>query len=259
MPKLFVLRNSLTNITQYNNCTVISIKFHLDFLYKQKASAEFLLHLYPTMRPLKLSPIALFTEMMEHKEIDHNAAHLQWGNQFLHLVSSIMMLGVYWLIVDWFLGNRDLKLAALVTIAAQTMRQGGHFFIEGNATEKEKLKIGYTTRMKQIAVYGIIPTVFATWYFNPIFRTAIDGYSLALAVYGVLISYRILWLSFYGDHILQGWVWWWKIWSDMFTDIHLYGPTAWGQTAPKMYEYTTPELERNGHPSKVLNYGKKRL
>jgi hypothetical protein len=154
-------------------------------------------------------------------EIDHNAAHLQWGNQFLHLVSSIMMLGVYWLIVDWFLGNRDLKLAALVTIAAQTMRQGGHFFIEGNATEKEKLKIGYTTRMKQIAVYGIIPTVFATWYFNPIFRTAIDGYSLALAVYGVLISYRILWLSFYGDHILQGWVWWWKIWSDMFTDIQL--------------------------------------
>ena len=208
-------------------------------------------------RPLKLSPKALLVEMMEHKEIDHNAAHLQWGNQFLHLTSSIMMLGVYYLMADWALGNRDLKLAALVTIAAQTMRQGGHFFIEGNATEKEKLKIGYTTRMKQIAVYIVIPMVFLTWYFN--FTHLIDGYSLALATYGVIISYRILWLSMYGDHILQGWVWWWKIFTDMFTDIHLYGPTAWGETAPKMYEWTTPELERNGHPSKVLNYGKKRL
>ncbi len=195
-------------------------------------------------RPLKLSPRALFVEMMEHKEIDHNAAHLQWGNQFLHFVSSVMMLGVYWLIYEYWLGARDLKLAALVTIAAQTMRQGGHFFIEGNATEKEKLKIGYTTRMKQIAVYGVIPLVFLTWYNVPAFRGAIDGYSLALATYGVLITYRIMWLNLFGDHILQGWVWWVKIFTDMVTDLHLYGPTVWGDTAPKMYVWTDPALEK---------------
>jgi hypothetical protein len=204
------------------------------------------------MRPLICNPKDLFLEMMEHKEIDHNAAHLQWGNQFLHLMSSIMMLGVYYLIADWGFGNRDLKLAALVTIAAQTMRQGGHFFIEGNATEKEKLKIGYTTRMKQIAVYGVIPLVFCIWYFNPTFRSSIDGYSLALATYGVLISYRILWLSLHGDHVLQGLVWWVKIFTDMFTDIHLYGPTLWGETAPKTYHYTTIETEQNGTHKKRL-------
>ena len=156
------------------------------------------------------------------------------------------MLGVYYLIADWGFGNRDLKLAALVTIAAQTMRQGGHFFIEGNATAKEKLKIGYTTRMKQFAVYGFIPMVFSAWYFNPSLRAAIDGYSLALATYGVLISYRILWLSMYGDHILQGVVWWIKIFTDMVTDIHIYGPTVWGATAPKTYDYTSVELEKSG-------------
>lgn len=197
-------------------------------------------------RECKWKPRDLFIEMMEHKEIDHNAAHLQWGNQFLHLVSSVMMLGVYYLMADWAFGNRDLKLAALVTIAAQTMRQGGHFFIEGNATEKEKLKIGYTTKMKQIAVYGIIPLVFMTWYFNSSFHTSIDGYSLALATYGVLISYRILWLCAFGDHILQGLVWWVKIFTDMVTDIHLYGPTLWGVTAPKTYNYTTLKMEKSG-------------
>ena len=117
-------------------------------------------------------------------------------------------------------------------------------FIEGNATEKEKLKIGYTTRMKQIAVYGVIPLVFLTWYNVPAFRGAIDGYSLALATYGVLITYRIMWLNLFGDHILQGWVWWVKIFTDMVTDLHLYGPTVWGDTAPKMYVWTDPALEK---------------
>ena len=35
----------------------------------------------------------LYNEIMYHKEVDHNAAHSKWGNQFLHLVSSLMMIG----------------------------------------------------------------------------------------------------------------------------------------------------------------------
>ena len=190
------------------------------------------------MRPLKLHPRDLFVEMMEHKEIDHNAAHLQWGNQFLHLVSSIMMLFVYVLLF-----THPIKLSAIIIIAAQTMRQGGHFFIEGNATHKEKLKIGYTTRMKQIAVYGVIPLVFATWNFYPPFHNAVDGWNLAVYTYAFLISIRVMWLSFYGAHILQGVIWFVKIVTDMVTDLHLYGPTLWGRTAPKMYHWTKPEDE----------------
>merc|ERR1712146_235116 len=175
-------------------------------------------------------PKALFTEMMIHKEIDHNAAHLQLGNQFLHLVSSIMMNVVYVLMF-----THPLKYAAMITIAAQTLRQGGHFFIEGNATSKEKLKIGYTTRMKQYAVYGFIPLVFSVWHFGD-FRSTIDGWSLAFLCYGILISFRVVFLCLKGDHCVQGLVWLTKIVTDTITDIHLYGPTVWGYTTPKTYE-----------------------
>jgi hypothetical protein len=56
----------------------------------------------------------------------------------------------------------------------------------------------------------------------------------------------------HGDHVLQGLVWWVKIFTDMFTDIHLYGPTLWGETAPKTYHYTTIETEQNGTHKKRL-------
>ena len=188
------------------------------------------------------------TEIMEHKEIDHNAAHLTWGNQFLHLVSSVMMVYVYYLLavggLDCSVGGLDkyMKLAALMTISAQTMRQGGHFFIEGNASHKERLKIGYTTDMKKKAIYGFLPFVFVTWYYIPSLDGWVNGYELAMLSYAAIILYRVLWLTFYGDHSLQGLIWWCKIFSDVFTDIHLYGPTIWGETAPKMYVWTTPEV-----------------
>ena len=28
----------------------------------------------------------IYNEIMYHKEVDHNAAHSKWGNQFLHLM-----------------------------------------------------------------------------------------------------------------------------------------------------------------------------
>ena len=200
-----------------------------------------------------------YTEIMEHKEIDHNAAHLTWGNQFLHLVSSVMMIYVYYLLCCSVSGldcsvrgldcsvrgldsDKYVKLAALMTISAQTMRQGGHFFIEGNAKHKERLKIGYTTDMKKKAIYGFLPFIFVNWYYIPFFHSWVNGYELAMLSYAAIILYRVSWLTFYGDHSLQGLIWWCKIFSDVFTDIHLYGPTIWGETAPKMYVWTTPEV-----------------
>ena len=198
-------------------------------------------------------------EMMEHKEIDHNAAHLTWGNQFLHLISSIMMIYVYYLLSCWSLcgwgyggvrgdevgGGCDyyMKMAALITVSAQSMRQGGHFFIEGNATHKEKLKIGYTTDMKKKAIYGFLPFVFVNWYSFQDLYQSVSGYELAMMSYAAIILYRIAWLTFFGDHCLQGIVWGCKIVSDVGTDIQLYGPTLWGQTAPKIYVWTKPDVD----------------
>lgn len=188
-------------------------------------------------------------EMMEHKEIDHNAAHLTWGNQFLHLISSIMMIYVYYLLGCWsFCGvgygcDYYMKMAALITVSAQSMRQGGHFFIEGNATHKEKLKIGYTTDMKKKAIYGFLPFVFVNWYSFQDLYQSVSGYELAMMSYAAIILYRIAWLTFFGDHCLQGIVWGCKIVSDVGTDIQLYGPTLWGQTAPKIYVWTKPAVD----------------
>ena len=193
-----------------------------------------------------------FIEIMEHKEIDHNAAHLTWGNQFLHFISSIMMIYVYYMLWCWYncrvcyvcnVCDYNITIASLVTISAQTLRQGGHFFIEGNATHKELLKIGYTTDMKKKAICGFIPTIYSCWYVFPNYFYNINGYQLSMLIYASIIMYRVIWLSMHGDHILQGLVWWCKIFSDVFTDIHLYGPTIWGETAPKMYVWTVPELE----------------
>ena len=188
-------------------------------------------------------------EMMEHKEIDHNAAHLTWGNQFLHLISSIMMIYVYYLLGCWSLCGVGegcdyyMKMAALITVSAQSMRQGGHFFIEGNATHKEKLKIGYTTDMKKKAIYGFLPFVFVNWYSFQDLYQSVSGYELAMMSYAAIILYRIAWLTFFGDHCLQGIVWGCKIVSDVGTDIQLYGPTLWGQTAPKIYVWTKPAVD----------------
>ena len=134
-------------------------------------------------------------------------------------------------------------MAALITVSAQSMRQGGHFFIEGNATHKEKLKIGYTTDMKKKAIYGFLPFVFVNWYSFQDLYQSVSGYELAMMSYAAIILYRIAWLTFFGDHCLQGIVWGCKIVSDVGTDIQLYGPTLWGQTAPKIYVWTKPAVD----------------
>ena len=98
-------------------------------------------------------------EMMEHKEIDHNAAHLTWGNQFLHLISSIMMIYVYYLLGCclsgwgyggvrgdvWVIGccyvggecDYYMKMAALITVSAQSMRQVGIFSLKETPPQRE--------------------------------------------------------------------------------------------------------------------------
>ena len=63
---------------------------------------------------------------MWHKEIDHNAAHLSWGNQFLHLISWILMLCMFYVLYrDWAIGSLD--NASLIMVVSQTLRQGGAF------------------------------------------------------------------------------------------------------------------------------------
>ena len=168
---------------------------------------------------------------MYHKEIDHNAEHSKWGNQFLHLVSSLMMIGaVYCFFYE------TMELCSKITIISQMLRQGGHFFIEGNVSKNEVEKIGFDTDMKIIAISIMLLIKTLDCYFNDSFENFID-FKYMFYYYILSILYRIVYLTFYGEHCLQGLVWLLKIMTDIFTDISLYGCNVFGKTAPKTYYY----------------------
>jgi hypothetical protein len=172
----------------------------------------------------------LFQEVMYHKEVDHNAAHSKWGNQFLHLVSSIMMIGaVYCFFYD------TIELCSKIVIVSQILRQSGHFFIEGNVSKNEVEKIGFNTDMKITAVCSMILVRSLLYIHNQV--DYFINFEYMFYFYLSSILYRIVYLTFYGEHRLQGFVWLLKIMTDIFTDLPLYSCTVFGKTAPKTYNY----------------------
>jgi len=173
----------------------------------------------------------IYHEIMYHKEIDHNAAHSKWGNQFLHLVSSVMMIGaVYCFFYE------TIELCSKIAIISQMLRQSGHIFIEGNVSGNEVAKIGFNTNMKITTITSMLLLKALDCYFNDSFENFID-FKYMFYFYLSSIFYRILYLTFYGEHRLQGLVWLLKIMTDIFTDIPLYGCTVFGKTAPKSFFY----------------------
>ena len=172
----------------------------------------------------------IFQEIMFHKELDHNAAHSEWGNQFLHLVSSLMMIGaVYCFFYE------TIELCSKIVIVSQLLRQSGHIFIEGNVSKNEIDKIGFNTDMKIITISFMV-LVRSILYLENHVENLID-FEYMFYFYLSSIFYRIVYLTFYGKHSLQGIVWTFKIMTDIFTDIPLYGCTVFGKTAPKTYYY----------------------
>ena len=172
----------------------------------------------------------IYNEIMYHKEVDHNAAHSKWGNQFLHLVSSLMMIGaVYCLFYE------TIELCSKIAIVSQMLRQSGHIFIEGNVSKNEVAKIGFNTDMKITAI-SCMTLVRSILYIENHVENFID-FKYMFYFYLSSILYRIIYLTFYGKHNLQGIVWTLKIMTDIFTDIPLYGCTVFGKTAPKTYYY----------------------
>jgi len=172
----------------------------------------------------------IYNEIMYHKEVDHNAAHSKWGNQFLHLVSSIVMIGaVYCFFYE------TIELCSKIAIVSQMLRQSGHIFIEGNVSKNEVAKIGFNTDMKITAICFMV-LIRAILYLENHVEKFID-FEYMFYFYLSSILYRIVYLTFYGEHRLQGLVWLLKIMTDIFTDIPLYGCTVFGKTAHKTYYY----------------------
>ena len=172
----------------------------------------------------------IYHEIMYHKEIDHNAAHSKWGNQFLHLVSSIMTIGAV-----YFFFYETIELCSKIVIVSQMLRQSGHIFIEGNVSDNEVAKIGFNTDMKIVTISCMV-LVRSILYLENHVENFID-FRYMFYFYLSSILYRIIYLTLYGEHMLQGLVWLLKIMTDIFTDIPLYGCTVFGKTAPKSFFY----------------------
>ena len=172
----------------------------------------------------------LFQEIMFHKEVDHNAAHSKWGNQFLHLVSSLMMIGA---VYSFF--YETIELCSQIVIVSQMLRQSGHIFIEGNVSTNEIDKIGFNTDMKITAICTML--LLRSLQYLHYNENNFINFEYMFYFYLSSILYRIVYLTFYGEHNLQGIVWTLKIMTDIFTDIPLYGCTVFGKTAPKTYNY----------------------
>jgi len=180
--------------------------------------------------------VSYWHEILIHKELDHNAAHLTWGNQMCHLISSIMMLVSYVLLF-----TSSMKSVVCTIYLSHTIRQGGHIFIEGNKTKNEKLKIGFNTSMKIFMIFGVLPFYAYLYMFTNVF-TGIDRWDMAFYAFCSLVVVRMVQLTLFGTHWLQGIVWVVKILSDTISDIELYGPALYRWEAiPKTYEYTTKE------------------
>ena len=172
----------------------------------------------------------LLTDLMKHKEIDHNAAHLTWGNQLCHFTSSLMLIGMYALL---FIGGLD--HAAFLLLFAQVLRQSGHFFIEGNATHMEQAKIGYSTNDKiyTICLHASVGVVCASVDVG----TSASYAQLCAISFGSMIVQKIIHIACRHSCYLAL-VWSLKIASDPFTDLRLYAPAMWGVAAGQTFVFT---------------------
>lgn len=176
-----------------------------------------------------------FAELQEQRWDDHRFYHHSRINQSLHLLSSIIFVGVYVLLF-----TNPVAAALLGWLFAMLIRQVGHFFFEpkgydavnqASHEEKEQLKVGYNLRRKVIllSIFAVTPLVLMA---SPAFfgllaphhspASFVDNLARLWIALGVgAVIFRTLHLFFIRD-VKTGLVWATKIVTDPFHDILLY-------------------------------------
>jgi hypothetical protein len=176
-----------------------------------------------------------FEALAEQRWDDHRYYHHSRINQSLHVVSALCFLSSYVLMFT------SPTAAALVGwILAMVSRQVGHFFFEPKGYDemnkatyeyKEKIKVGYNLRRKQIllTIWALTPLLLLAdpslfGFFQPQPGTAdllhrISVMWLWLGAFALL--FRTVQLFFVRD-VQTGLVWITKIITDPFHDLMLY-------------------------------------
>jgi Protein of unknown function (DUF962) len=171
----------------------------------------------------------------EQRWDDHRYYHHNRINQSLHVVSALSFLSSYVLLF-----TSPVAAAVVGWTLAMVSRQIGHFFFEpkgydelNHATNeyKEKIKVGYNLRRKQVllSIWALTPllllidpTVFGHFEPRPGFASFMERTArLWLWLGGAALTFRVVQLWFVRD-FQTGIVWAVKILTDPFHDIKLY-------------------------------------
>ena len=171
----------------------------------------------------------------EQRWDDHRYYHHNRINQSLHVVSALSFLSSYVLLF-----TSPVAAAVVGWVLAMVSRQVGHFFFEpkgydelNQATNeyKEKIKVGYNLRRKQVllSIWAatpllllIDPTLFGHFEPRPGFASFMERTAtLWLWLGGAALTFRVLQLWVIRD-LKTGIVWAVKILTDPFHDIKLY-------------------------------------
>jgi hypothetical protein len=179
---------------------------------------------------------AFLQALEEQRWDDHRYYHHSRINQSLHVVSALCFLSSYVLMFT----NSPVAAAVMGWFCAMVSRQVGHFFFEpkgydevNQATHeyKEKIKVGYNLRRKQIllSIWAatpllllVSPTLFGHFEPRPGFASFMERTAtLWLWLGGGALLFRVVQLWFQRD-FQTGIVWAVKIITDPFHDIKLY-------------------------------------
>jgi glutamate-1-semialdehyde 2,1-aminomutase len=166
---------------------------------------------------------SFYAEIMQRKADDHHASHSNLINQFIHIISSSVFIGCY------FLAFWDLTRAMCIGLAAFFLRQFGHAILEPPCHDKEKLLLGFTTRNKTLilAGYVLIPMVYLVS----------SGSLTVAALPSTLAAIAELWFVWTATVVLgrvaylvwkhnlrTSMIWFVKVVTDPLTDLMAYSP-----------------------------------
>lgn len=182
-----------------------------------------------------MSSISILDDLRVQRLDDHRYYHRSRINQTLHLISAMSFVTAY---VMLFINPAIAVL--LGWFVAMFSRQLGHFFFEpkgyddvNQATHehKEEIKVGYNLRRKIVllSAWALCPALlWASPSLGGLVTPHVDGYgfvenlcTLWLGVAAVAVVFRTIHL-FFLRNVRTGLVWFLKILTDPFHDIHLY-------------------------------------
>lgn len=152
-------------------------------------------------------------EVAKHRRIDDEVSHTNPVNQFLHWISSIVMILAFIVVLI----TQNYFVSLLLFIVSQIIRQCGHFFFEKTKAGVDRAKIGFRAGLKKVLLSVLILGIISWRLFIP----EISFSAFFLLFFLALVLGKALSI-FYKSNLKLAVVWFLKLISDPFTNIISY-------------------------------------